>query len=400
MNATLLRLIFGRLHAPEGEGAPGGAAPAGATGSASAGTMPPAEGTPAPGGGSPGPAGVPPAPAPKDTRTASERAYARAQERKKNSTAAGGTPAGHAQSSATAVPGQAPGGEPAPGAGTPAPPGAEAGQPKGEAADGGATPPGSTVEIPPDWPTEDREKMAKLPAEGQSLVLDMHKRMHAGFTHVMTQLAEEKSRRQDLHALDEQFQRGDAKGVIAELAKRAGLEVYFERPLAEGEIPEDVKSDPVKYGQWIADEAAKKAEARVRQEHEARDVEANKRRAADDLGRELKEATAAHADFAAQRPAVLQQLARAPGLSVEDAYRLVTYAGLAKRAGAADKAEQELAAAKAELEKQRKAATQPPAAATGPATPKPDTQHLSPGERAYKRASARRAARGNTQVRA
>lgn len=337
----------------------------------------------------------------KDTRSAAERAYQRALARSKNKGA--GAPAAAAAAAAGAIhnPGdsaQAPGGESPSGESSTKGARDDAAAPADTTADEGATP-GSTVEAPQDWPEADREAFNKLPNEGRKLVLDIHRRMHAGFTHAMTQLNEERERRKDLFELDARFNSGDHKGVIAELARRAGIEVFFERPLPEGEVPQDVLQDPQKYSQWLRDEVTRQVAARIQEEQRAREEQQAKERAREDFQREWQEAASKFSDFVQHRDAILTRLRQTPSLSVEAAYQLATYEAVAKRAAEVPRLQQELAKVKGELERLKKTATQPPAAAsTHAVSAPPDMRWMSPGQRAFYRMKAKRAAAANGKV--
>ena len=341
----------------------------------------------------------PAAPAKPDRRSkgaiAAERAQARltaAKDGNKN------------KPTATTVAQQAPGGENSAGVSTEAALGSEGKAKPDATADGEKKPakagdaaPDSTV-TPQDWPTEDRETFEKIPEDGKKLVLSMHKRMHAGFTYAMTQLAEEKDKHQDLVTLDTQFQ-ADPKSVIGELAKRAKLEIFFERPLPEGEIPDEVLKDPKKYAEYIAAEALKGAQRLFDDQTSKRDKETRTTQAREQLGREFKDAAAAHADFESHRPAIVKALQRSPSLSVEEAYRLTTYDALGKLVGEGEKAKRELGKLVADAERAKKEATRLTAGDGAGASANNAADKLkSTGARAYERAAKKLAAGGNRRV--
>lgn len=274
-----------------------------------------------------------------------------------------------------------------------APPGA--GEPGQEKPTAGDTPPADSAKAPETWSADRQAKFNTLPTEARGVVLDFHKEMSAGVTHVLTQLSEERNRHQDLFALNERFTSGadGAKEVIAQLAQQAKLEVFFERPAADDKIPDDVLADPVKLAQYIEDRAVKRGAKERQAEQEKTAKESRVRQAQDNLTREFQDAGKAHADFATHKPAVAQLLQKAPSLSVEEAYRLVTYDGMVKLVNEAGAGKQQLAQAQKELADLKKKATQLPAG-HGAGQPSGEDKTLSPGQRAAKRAEAKLNARG------
>lgn len=330
------------------------------------------------------------------------RALQRAQARQAASSAAAATPkTSEPAPGASHGPAATEGGSAPAGAAAPAAPAAGTSpSPDTPAADAGAQPPASTAEAPADWAADRRERFAAIkdPA-GRALVLDMYRDMHAGFTTAMTHLAQERERHQELFTLDQQFQ-SDPKAVLTELAKRANLEVWFEPPASAGEIP-DFK-DPKEMAKWVAEQATRQArqlvEAERAKEREAqagREAEAQRAKAREALTAELAEAHKAHPDFATHRPKVLEKLKAAPGLSVAEAYALVTLPALRQRVEAGAAAERELKALKAEDAKRRAAATQPPASAGVSAGAVGTERPMSAAERAYRKVAAKKAAAGN-----
>lgn len=340
------------------------------------------------------------APTTRDLRSKGARAAERAQARLAAEKKGGdkNTPA------STTSAQQAPGGEKPAGASTEAKPG-EAGTAKPDAtADGGKQPDekgqassGSTVTAPENWPKEDREAFEKLPEEGRQLLMGIHKKMSAGLNHAFMQLAEERDRIGELTRLEGDYEK-NPKAVIAELAKRANLEIFFERPGPEDEIPEEAKNDPKKYADWITDRATKKAQKIAADDIAKRENAAAAQKASDDLSREFKDAQTAHADFVSHRPAVLQLLKQAPALTVEQAYRLVTYDALTKLVSEGEAAKRELTKLQAEAEHRKKEATRLTAGGADGAAVSGEDRLLSPAARAYNRAKQKRAASGNRRV--
>jgi len=227
------------------------------------------------------------------------------------------------------------------------------------------------------------------------MVQDFHKEMSAGVTHVLTQLSEERSRHQDLFALNEKFNSGPdgAREVLAGLAQQAKIELFFDKPEAQENIPEDVLADPRKLSKYIEDRAVARAAKATATANEKTANEARVRTAQDNLTREFQDAAKAHTDFATHRPAVHQLLQKAPSLSVEEAYRVVTHDALVKLANEAPALKQKLTAAETELTALKKKATALPAGG-GAGAAKGEDKFLSPAERAYRNAEAKRTARG------
>ncbi len=382
-------------NAAPGAGNPGAAPANGGSGDGAAAPATPASGK----GGSAG-AGAAASPDKGDSKLSrGARAAARAQTRL--DAAKAGTGADKPNPSSTTDGQQAPGGgAPAAGASTEPKPGEEKqdGKPKDATADGqGAKPSDSTVKAPEDWPAERRAAFDAMHPEAKTQVLGFYKDMHSGFTHAMTKLAERETQHQDLFNLDKQFQT-DPKGVLAELAKRASLEIFFERPAPANEIPANVLADPTKYAEHIANEATRRAQQIVADENAKRDKAARTKEASDQLTREFKDAAAAHKDFESHRGAVAQLLQKAPALTVEEGYRLATYDALVQRVNEGETAKRELAALQAETERQKKDAARLPAGAGNGAAESGEDRTLSAGTRAFNRAASKRAARGSRQV--
>lgn len=332
----------------------------------------------------PPPAAAPAAAPPADTKpkvTGAQAAYRRAQARK------------NAPPSTTAE--QAPAGNLAGGASTPATP-AEAGtaappeKPATGAAQGDKPAAGSIVTAPQDWPQPLRERFEKLPdQEARGMVLDIQKDLQRGFTLAMNELAQERTAHKDLFTLHEKFP-SDPKTVINELAKRANLEIFFERPLPEGEVPEF--KTPAEMAKWVTEQATRTFRQEQQTAEQARETKAREERAVATLREEFTAAAKDIPDFDQHRHAVVEALAKAPGLSVQQAYRVATYDQVVALAKEGQTAKSELAALKAQNELDRKKATQPPMGLNG-AQSAADDKHLSPGQRAAKRAQQKIAAR-------
>jgi hypothetical protein len=268
----------------------------------------------------------------------------------------------------------------------------EQGQEKPAAGD---TPSAEAAKAPDNWTADRQAKFNAAPPEARAVIMDFHKEMSAGVTHVLTQLSEERSRHQDLFALNEKFNSGPdgAREVLTALAQQAKIELFFDKPEAAEAIPEDVLADPNKLAQYIEDRAAKRAAKERQADTEKAAKEARAVTAREQLTREFQDAAKAHTDFATHKPAVTQLLQKAPSLSVEEAYRVVTHDALVKLANEAPALKQELTTVKAELDALKKKATALPPGG-GPGAPKGEDKFLSPADRAWNKAAAKRAARG------
>ncbi|MGD9895143.1 MAG: hypothetical protein AB7U18_27985, partial [Dehalococcoidia bacterium] len=177
--------------------------------------------------------------------------------------------------------------------------------------------------------------------------------------------------------------------VLEQLAKDAGLEVFFERPLPDDQIPEFKTT--AEMAAWM-DKRQQERAAADRAAAEKQTQEKLQRAAATErLRNEFAAAQRTYgAVFETQRTAVVDRMTQP--LSVEDAFLLTQLPTLRKHAEEGIRAKQELAAAKAELEGLRKRATQPPAGVMAGQSTGVDESRLSPAERALRRATARKAA--------
>lgn len=272
-------------------------------------------------------------------------------------------------------------------------------------AEPGETASDSTVKAPEDWSEERRVQFDSLPDDNaRQVVLDIYKDFQGGFTKAMQQVAHirdehgalltamsehgaDSGRVQELLTIDAAFQK-DAKSVLSELAKQAGVDIFFEPPASPGEIPQFETTEQM--AEWMSKQTKAQVEATLKSEREEsarRDAEKAAREA---LQRELTEAAQQVSDFDQHRPAVLEALARAPGLTVIEAFGLVTLPALREAAERGAKAEQELAALKAKQEREAKKVTEPPAGNKGTEVPVEESD-LSAAERALRRAKAKKA---------
>jgi len=261
----------------------------------------------------------------------------------------------------------------------------------------------STVTAPEDWPPEGKEAFNALPTtEAKQSMVRLYDNMNRGFQESMNKLAQLRKGHEgivdamqkhgaDQHEvvrlldLDSAFNQ-DPKKVLQQLASVAGVPIYFETPLAEGEVPEfKSTAELIEYTRQKTLEDFKKTQQTQldedRRKQEAESTKAN-------LRKEFEQAQKDHKDFTDHKTAVLSKLAENPHLSVEDAYHLVTLPALRKLAEEGAAAKQKLAALEAEQEKTRKKHTRPPSG-NGTGAAAQDDKKLSPAERAYNKAQAK-----------
>jgi hypothetical protein len=278
-----------------------------------------------------------------------------------------------------------------------------------EAGDAGA---GST-EAPKDWPQADRERFAKLPEDGRKLVMDQYQNMRAGLTRANESLARERDQlgvlnqtmRQhgaepgavsELVELSARFE-SDPQLVIQQLAQQKGLKVHFgdaPTPAAdEGGIPEfKTTAEMVTFIENRALERVRKEQTAEQQ----RAAEQGKREARlTELRTQFTAAKKDIPDFGSYEQSVLDTLAKAPNLSVTQAYRLASYDALAATAGEVPALRAEISALKAEAEAARKRATAPPRAEAPGANGKANAAGESPGMRALARAQRKLSAQAS-----
>jgi len=246
----------------------------------------------------------------------------------------------------------------------------------------------STVSAPEDWPKEIQERFGALPNDdARQQVVDLYKPMHQAFTQITSERAQERKDNAELFQLQERFNSGaeGAKTVIQEIAEQAGIkEVYFEKPLPAGEIPDfENPADLVNF-------AVKQATENLRKENADRQTDEDRatseKEAHETLKKELTQAATDHEDFADRRNQVVELLTETPGLTVEQAYRLSVWDGLVEMGQQAETLKTDLATANSEIDKLKAGITTPlPGNKTGEEDP-PEWKNLSAAERAHKRA--------------
>lgn len=282
----------------------------------------------------------------------------------------------------------------------------------GKAAAGAADAPasaGSTVAAPDDWPEDYKARFAALPTDdARNMLLDTYKGMQRAFTESTAEVAQIRKDHKDLietvekHGVDAAeaarvlnlsatFAENPRK-VLQQLAAQAGVEVFFERPLAQGEVPEF--KDSAEMAEWVRQDAL----AQLRRESEAEKAKLAEERERENHRNALRDELAKVREtygerFTAAQPAVMERLLKP--VSIEDAFHLVNLPSLRQQAEEGARAKADLAAARAELEALRKRATVPPAGVNGQGHHKVDDSRMSTAERAVSRATARKAAAAN-----
>lgn len=261
-------------------------------------------------------------------------------------------------------------------------------------AEGGdkANSPGSIVEAPADWPAQLQEQFTKLPEDARPMVLGIAKDLQAGFTRAMQSLADERNHYGELRDQEQKF-KADPKGFIQSLAQQANVEVFFERPLPEGEVPNF--ESPKDMALWAKEEAKRELLAEQAKRESASQAEADKTARDQEIASEFRTAAADLPDFGDHREGVLNVMAGSMArgrVTVGEAYRLATYDGLYKLAQEGQKAHKELTKLRAEVERNKKTSTTPPKSKTAGEL-NPEEKHLSPGMRAYQRAQRKIAAK-------
>ena len=225
----------------------------------------------------------------------------------------------------------------------PEPPAAD--QQQSEAAAGAKPVP---ADAPANWPAAMRERFAQLPDPAREIVLDQARNLEAGFTQAMQAVA-------PLKSIAEKFQ-SDPKAVLTDLAQRAGVEVWFERPEAADEVPEfATQAELVQY-------LERKNSDRLRSEMNARAREFMEFQAQQQVRAQLdRELAEVSKEPGFDQQAVLEYLGRPNGvLSARDAYWVTRRADVEAKLAQAERDGAELAALKAAEAKRQKNLTRVP----------------------------------------
>jgi len=235
------------------------------------------------------------------------------------------------------------------------------------------------------WSPEVQGKFTALPDEGKTLVMDFYKGMQASFTQGMQALSDQRKAASELLSLQDQF-KADPKGVLAHLATSAGVEVFFERPLPEGEIPEfETMQDAVRFAK---DAAKREILGELQKDKQATEQKFQAERTREQFQQDLQ-AAAKYPDFVSHKDVIMQALAANSALSAEQADQLATYAGLRQLALEGQSAKTELAKLKKEAETRKAAAGNPGATGTGQAVPPAGAPNADPWDAIYARAEQR-----------
>jgi hypothetical protein len=265
------------------------------------------------------------------------------------------------------------------------------------------------VTAPDDWPDEIKARFSALPDDqARAVTLDFYKDMHRQFTESTQAVAQFRKdnealvRTVEAHGIEPAeaarvlelsaaFTKEPRK-VLQQLASEAGVEVFFERPLPAGKLPEFKTAEEMSaYIQQQTLEAVR-AEREAAESKAAQQAERERYKA--QIRTELEHVRKTYGEpFVKAQTAVMERMVTP--LSVEDAYALVNLPTLRKQADEAAQAKAELATAKAEMEAMRKRATVPPTGVNGASKPHPDESRLSPAERAVRTAARRKAAAAN-----
>lgn len=256
-----------------------------------------------------------------------------------------------------------------------------------------APPPVSTVTAPGHWDGELQSWFSELPDDtARGRVLEMYKGFQSAFTKGMQGLREKERALGNVAQLAERFG-ADPRGVLQQLAQEAGVDVWFEQPLPEGEIPQFETA--AEMAKWARDEAKRAMLKELHQERAQRDEQVNEQLAQQNLQRELEQAASAYPDFLNHRENVVNALVEHPSLSVEAAYKLATYDGLMKLAQERQALQKQLTSLQAQLKTQKSAAMRPSVGLGNGSAVTTDPGKVPPHELAFQRAQRRIAAARN-----
>lgn len=253
------------------------------------------------------------------------------------------------------------------------------------ATSGDAAPAGpvSTAQAPINWPSERRDAFQALPPDAQSLVLDFHRDMQAGFTRATQDVAQIRQQADEYARLQREA-KADPAGFARALLASLNLEPTA---LAADEPPEF--STPGELAKWAADRAERAAERRLAAHRQEAERAGAMERARAALDAELAD-LAKIPGFDTVRDAALRQVAESGGaLTLTDAVNLQRLPQLLD-------GQRELATLRAEVaalrkaESDRKKSLGAPVASTATRDQNGRYTHApqSPTELAFERASA------------
>lgn len=245
-------------------------------------------------------------------------------------------------------------------------------------------PPVSTATAPTNWPSERRDAFQALPQAAQSLVLDFHRDMQAGFTRATQEVAQIRQQADEYARLQREAQ-ADPESFARALLQAMNLDP---RTLAADEPPEF--ATPQDLAKWAANQAEQAAERRARAMHQEVEQRALAERARASIEGELAE-LAKIPGFDTLRDAALQAVAAAGGaLTVTQAFNLQRLPALLDGQRELAALRSEVAALKKAEENRKKALTVPVQSSALPGVD-PRFQHApqSPAEIAYEKARAK-----------
>jgi len=220
--------------------------------------------------------------------------------------------------------------------------GEKTGEAVGQATDDGdgATVPDLNHPLIQALPPAEQAAISSLAPESQQAVLNVANKLQSVVTKATDALRDklqsfetEQQKHGDLVTLAGQFD-SDPKAVIGELAKRANIPVFFDRPSGESEIPTEFEStaDQVKFlTKWLGDEMSLQFSKMTTAQKEVAQQDAEKlaqQAEVDRIKSEFRDAHGRYSDFGSHQSAVVEALSQRPNLSVEEAYRLVAFDGL------------------------------------------------------------------------
>jgi hypothetical protein len=210
--------------------------------------------------------------------------------------------------------------------------------------------PSAPATAPANWPAAMREQFQQLPEPAKGIVLEHQRNLEAGFTQAMQSIA-------PLKSIADRFQQ-DPKSVLQELAEKAGLPVWFERPTPEDQVQVPEFATQGEMVEWLEKRHAEKVQRELDSRSRAFIEWQQQQQARSQLEQELNQA-ASLPNF--DRQAVLDTIVRANGgLSAEEAHWLTQRGRLEQDLAEAGKAREELAALKAAQAQRAKQLTRVP----------------------------------------
>ena len=218
--------------------------------------------------------------------------------------------------------------------------------------------------LPDNWPEERKGDFAKLPEQGQHLLLDIYKDMDSGLQRKLQELATERKQFRnsfglepqqihDLAAKARQFQE-DPVALITALADQKGIKLYFDQP--DQQMPEFESQEDM--AKWLLERSNEKATQAVADQFRKDNAHREKAAKSEQLKQEFLQAAQKYPDFANHREPIIQLLSTS-NVSVDQAYRLATWDNLMKMAKDGSGQSKELEKTRNELETLKKQITMP-----------------------------------------